>query len=91
MNKTPLDIWKEKNPDKADTVKKQQEENTKTRPWDLLNPNKPRTENELASIRYSICLECPELIKLTKQCRKCGCFMESKTKLETASCPIGKW
>jgi hypothetical protein len=62
-----------------------------TRPWDLLNPNKPRAENELAELRYSICLECPFLIKLSKQCRKCGCFMDAKTKLLGASCPIGKW
>lgn len=41
--------------------------------------------------RYDICLECPELIQLTKQCKKCGCFMLAKTKLKTASCPLGKW
>jgi hypothetical protein len=31
------------------------------------------------------------LIKLTSQCKKCGCFMEAKTKLPNAECPIGKW
>lgn len=91
MTKSPFEIWTENNPDKASIVKKQQEENSKVRPWDLLNKNKPRTEDELSDIRYSVCLECPELINITKQCRKCGCFMESKTKLLAAACPLGKW
>lgn len=91
MSKTPLEMWKEKNPDKAEVIKKQQEDNIKTRPWHLLDPNKHLKENELFQIRYSICNSCPEFIKLTKQCRKCGCFMEQKAKLEAASCPLGKW
>jgi hypothetical protein len=47
--------------------------------------------DELQKKRYDICIECPELINATKQCRKCGCFMQMKTKLIDASCPIGKW
>jgi hypothetical protein len=39
----------------------------------------------------SICLGCPELIKATKQCKKCGCIMELKTKLPHAECPLQKW
>lgn len=62
-----------------------------TRPWDLINPNTEMASEETAKSRYSICKECPELIKLTKQCKKCGCFMEAKTKLANAVCPIGKW
>lgn len=62
-----------------------------TRPWDLINPDTEMLSEKDASIRYSICKECPELIKLTKQCKKCGCFMNAKTKLKMASCPIGKW
>jgi hypothetical protein len=62
-----------------------------TRPWDLLNPNSERAFEEEANRRYSICQACPELIQLTKTCKKCGCFMAAKTKLEKASCPIGKW
>jgi hypothetical protein len=41
--------------------------------------------------RLAICQGCPELIKLTSQCKKCGCIMSIKTKLEAAKCPIGKW
>jgi hypothetical protein len=62
-----------------------------TRPWDLINPNTEWATDEVAKQRYSICQGCPELIKLTKQCKKCGCFMVSKTKLQTAVCPLGKW
>lgn len=62
-----------------------------TRPWDLANPNTEWVSDEVAEQRYSICKGCPELIKLTKQCKKCGCFMAAKTKLKLATCPLGKW
>jgi hypothetical protein len=62
-----------------------------TRPWDLINPESEYTDNETAEKRFSICQSCPELLKLTKQCKKCGCFMAVKTKLLKAECPIGKW
>ncbi len=61
------------------------------RPWDLINPNSEWATEQVSSERYSISKECPELIKLTKQCKKCGCFMAAKTKLQKAICPIGKW
>ena len=60
------------------------------KPWDILNPNQPKNL-DLGNKRMSICEECPELIELTKQCKKCGCFMLLKTKLETATCPLNKW
>lgn len=62
-----------------------------TRPWDLINPETEWASDEVAKERYDICKACPELIKLTKQCKKCGCFMAAKTRLEKATCPIGKW
>ena len=62
-----------------------------TRPWDLLNPNPEYVSDEESDKRYSMCLACPELIQATKQCKKCGCFMNKKTKLLKATCPIGKW
>lgn len=61
------------------------------RPWDMLNPNTEWATEEISFERYSICRACPELIKLTKQCKKCGCFMAAKTRLQKATCPIGKW
>ena len=45
-----------------------------TRPWDMLNPA-AYIDEETANTRYEMCLACPELIKVTKQCKKCGCFM----------------
>jgi hypothetical protein len=47
-----------------------------TRPWDFLNPNTEYASDEEESTRYSLCMECPEFIKV---------------KLKYATCPIGKW
>lgn len=62
-----------------------------TRPWDIVNPETVWAEEEIVKERYSICESCPELIVLTKQCKKCGCFMKTKTKLKNATCPLLKW
>ncbi len=60
-------------------------------PLDLLNPQTKMAEEIVSNFRYDICLQCPELVSLTKQCKQCGCFMALKTKLESAKCPLGKW
>jgi hypothetical protein len=60
------------------------------RPWDILDKDKI-VDDEISNSRYDICKACPELTQLTKQCKKCGCFMAAKTKIENATCPIGKW
>jgi len=60
-------------------------------PLDLLNPMTKRASEDLSASRMEICKACPELIQATTQCKKCGCFMAIKTKLEAAKCPIGKW
>jgi hypothetical protein len=62
-----------------------------TRPWDVLNPNKPKLDDKSASERFDICLGCEHLIQLTNQCKKCGCLMTLKTKLKDATCPLQKW
>ena len=46
---------------------------------------------EFQKERMDICLGCEHFIKLTHQCKKCGCLMNLKTKLKDATCPIGKW
>ena len=74
--KTPWQIYKEKNG---------------VTPLDIFKPNTKESDPDVANKRYEICLQCPELIDLTKQCKKCGCFMNIKTKYEAARCPIGKW
>jgi hypothetical protein len=60
-------------------------------PLDILNPNTEWVDDVLYNERYSLCLSCPELINLTKQCKKCGCFMTVKSKMKIATCPLGKW
>ena len=60
-------------------------------PWDLFNPEKEKLEDKESLDRFSICEGCPKLIKLTSQCKECGCFMKAKVKLKEASCPLGKW
>ena len=62
-----------------------------TRVWDLVNPNVSRLDPEAAEARFLICKSCPELISITNQCKKCGCFMTAKTKLSLATCPLKKW
>lgn len=62
-----------------------------TRPWDVINTKIEHVSETKAKERMDICLSCPELVNLTKQCKKCGCIMPLKTKLALAVCPIEKW
>lgn len=62
-----------------------------SRPWHLLDPQQLITDTKIVETRMSICNGCEHLIKSTKQCTKCGCFMAAKTKLKNAECPIGLW
>jgi len=77
----------------SDYKKKRSEEllnGAAVRPTDLLD-SANYADAETAEQRYAMCLECPSLIKTTKQCKECGCFMALKTKLKQATCPLGKW
>ena len=58
---------------------------------DLFDPNKPRSDKELIEQRLAICNVCPAFRKNTQRCKYCGCFMQLKSTLQQASCPIGKW
>lgn len=60
-----------------------------TRPWDVVT--QPKVDDSVSEKRMAKCLECPELIQMTKQCKQCGCFMNMKVRLEKAVCPLGKW
>lgn len=62
-----------------------------TRPWDIFKQEAYNTDEQTAIDRYAICLECPKLIKITKQCKECGCVMPLKVKLKEAVCPLKKW
>ena len=79
QSKSPWQIWKESLKNKEPQF------------WDALSGNADKASEELADSRYEICKSCPEFIGLTKQCKKCGCFMNVKTKLKHADCPIHKW
>lgn len=61
------------------------------RPWDLYNKKIGRVNADTAEERLEVCKGCEFFIKVTTQCKKCGCIMAAKTKLPNASCPIGKW
>jgi len=41
--------------------------------------------------RIEICKECPSLFKPISQCKECGCLIYTKAKLDSQSCPLGKW
>ena len=47
--------------------------------------------NETAIARARICGACEHLFKPTWTCKKCGCFMKIKVRMELQDCPIGKW
>jgi hypothetical protein len=67
------------------------EKNGGVTPFDLLNPNSPKANDTLSSSRMEICSGCEKFITVTKQCLQCGCFMNMKTRLLNAKCPLGKW
>ena len=48
------------------------------------------SEDKEAKKRWSICLDCPHLLR-KKRCSKCGCYMKFKIHLAESECPIGKW
>lgn len=83
IKKSPWEIYKENN--------KNLKENRPVRPWDILSPNTSYVDEHVLDERLSICQACPELIKLTSQCKKCGCFMKIKAKILDAKCPLSKW
>jgi len=62
-----------------------------TRPWDVLNPNTEYATADEATARLDICKGCERFVKNTQQCLECGCFMNLKTKLKLATCPLHKW
>lgn len=41
--------------------------------------------------RLAICKTCEHFVDNPMKCRKCGCFLNLKTRLETEHCPIAKW
>lgn len=50
-----------------------------------------KVDKDMRNSRYAKCLTCPSFISNTKRCAECGCFMEAKTWIAAAHCPIGQW
>lgn len=48
-------------------------------------------DNETQEKRLEICRGCEFFLAKESRCSKCGCFMQLKSKLESGSCPEGKW
>ncbi len=48
-----------------------------------------KLNKELSQARLKICNRCRKRTKYT--CSLCGCILESKTRLKSAECPLGKW
>lgn len=47
--------------------------------------------DEKVKYRLNKCNRCEYIHMDKKTCNLCGCFIVAKTKLETESCPAGKW
>ena len=64
-------------------VKKALENTVQARPLIL--------EDQRISKRLEICEKCPSLIKPSKRCAECGCFVSAKVQFEFEECPLEKW
>lgn len=51
----------------------------------------PFATASVSKARLDTCRACDRLFKPTMQCKSCGCFMHIKTRLESSTCPEGKW
>lgn len=47
-------------------------------------------DHTLVEHRMATCASCEYFTRL-RRCKQCGCFMDAKTKLAIAKCPIDKW
>jgi len=53
--------------------------------------NGVKVSSALAQRRLAVCRSCSHLLKTTGNCKKCGCFVDVKTKYADQNCPVGKW
>jgi hypothetical protein len=45
----------------------------------------------LALRRVQICEQCNQLVKSTRQCKGCWCFIDEKAKYDNQHCKLNKW
>jgi hypothetical protein len=58
---------------------------------DVLKGNQLFAPEEEQIRRMEICKTCEYFSSEDVRCRKCGCFLEQKTSLTSAKCPLQKW
>ena len=46
---------------------------------------------EIYKARLEVCRGCDKYIKVTGNCKVCGCFMRVKASIGIMSCPLEKW
>jgi len=46
---------------------------------------------EVAKKRLRICNACPYLLRTTRNCKKCLCFVDAKVKYKDQKCKLDKW
>jgi hypothetical protein len=47
--------------------------------------------DEIKKSRMDLCRTCSYFSRSDVRCKHCGCYLESKTGLRAAKCPIDKW
>jgi len=57
----------------------------------VISGNGIMVEASVADARLAICQKCDFFEKNNNRCKKCGCYMEIKTKLKVEKCPERKW
>ncbi len=57
----------------------------------LASKGKLLASEEASYARMELCYSCDFLDKESVKCKRCGCFMKIKTRLESSKCPISKW
>jgi len=58
---------------------------------DVLKGNQLFAPEEEQKRRMDICKQCEFFAKEDVRCRQCGCFLEQKTSLTSAKCPLNRW
>lgn len=49
------------------------------------------SEEKRVAERLAICEKCPSLMRSSRRCAECGCFVFAKVQFEFEECPLQKW
>lgn len=50
-----------------------------------------RTQIDEYIHRLTVCKDCEYFDNKKWSCKKCGCYLDKKAKMNTENCPNGKW